>query len=246
MSDVLGKIYDRLAKPFKKSFKISYAQCGEDLIIQFAFEWLNISNPTYLDIGAHHPTWLSNTYLFYSNGSSGVCVEPDPDCYAVIKGKRNRDTCLNVGIGTSGQKYADLFIMTSRTLNTFSREEAERCQNTMSFGRQAIERVVQIPMCSVNEIMHEYFPDGVNLISLDVEGMDFEILRTFDFNKFQPEVFCVETLRFQDDGAPRKNDILLAYMKSNGYWVYADTFINTIFVSEQASALRRYSGGLSG
>jgi FkbM family methyltransferase len=239
VNGLLGRIYKRIVKPFEKSYKISYAQCGEDLIIQFVFEWLKVSNPTYLDIGAHHPTWLSNTYLFYCNGSSGVCVEPDPDCYAVIKGKRNRDICLNVGIGTNDQKYADFFVMTSRTLNTFSREEAERCQNTRNFGKQQIEKVVQIPTRSVDEIMHEHLPNGVNLVSLDVEGLDFEILRTFNFSKFRPEVFCVETIRFQDDGSLRKNQGLLAFMKANGYWVYADTYINTIFVSEQAGTLLR-------
>lgn len=237
MSGTLARIYERMAKFFEKPYKTSYAQCGEDLIIQFIFEWLKISKPTYLDIGAHHPTWLSNTYLFYRKGSSGACVEPDPDCYAEIKRKRRRDICLNVGIGTDDRKYADFFIMTARTLNTFSREEAERCQNTRNFGEQKIEKIIQIPMRSVDEIMHEHLPNGVNLVSLDVEGMDFEILRTFNFRKFRPEVFCVETLRYQDDGSLRKNESLLDFMKAHGYRIYADTYINTIFVSEQVSTL---------
>lgn len=236
MNDIFAGVYGRIAKFFEKPYKTSYAQCGEDLIIQFIFDWLKISKPTYLDIGAHHPTWLSNTYLFYQNGSSGVCVEPDPECYAVVKRKRSRDICLNVGIGTDDRKYADFFVMTARTLNTFSRVEAERYQNTRNFGEQRIEKVVQIPMRSVDEIMQEHLPDGVNLVSVDVEGMDLEILRTFNFNKYRPEIFCVETLHYKDDGLPRKNESLLSFMKANGYWIYADTYINTIFVSEQGEA----------
>ncbi len=229
-------MYGRMAKLLEKPYKKSYAQCGEDLIIQFIFEWMKIPKPTYLDIGAHHPTWLSNTYLFYQNGSSGVCVEPDPESFALIQRERKRDICLNVGIGADDRKHADFFIMTARTLNTFSREEAERYQNTHTFGEQKIEKVIQIPIRTVNDIMEEYFPNGVNLVSLDVEGLDFEIIRTFNFNRFRPEVFCVETLRPHDDGSLRKSESFIDFMKSNGYLVYADTYINTVFVSQRASA----------
>lgn len=237
MNGVFASVYGRITKLFEMPYKTSYAQCGEDLIIQFIFGWLKITKPTYLDIGAHHPTWLSNTYLFYRNGSSGVCIEPDPECYDAIKRKRKRDICLNVGIGTDDRKYADFFVMTARTLNTFSREEAERSQNTRIFGEQRIEKIIQIPIQTVNDILEEYFPDGVNLISLDVEGMDFEIIRTFNFDRFRPEVFCIETLRPEDQGSLSKNESLISFMTANGYMVYADTYINTIFVSNEARAL---------
>jgi FkbM family methyltransferase len=236
---VIGRlinIYGRMAKLFEKPYKKSYSQCGEDLIIRFIFDQLKISRPTYLDIGAHHPTWLSNTYLFYRTGSSGVCVEPDPDCFASIQRARKRDICLKVGIGTDDRKYADFFIMTSRTLNTFSRKEAELSQNTRAFGEQKIEKIIQIPVRTVNDIMEEYLPNGVNLISLDVEGLDFEIVRTFDFDRFRPEVFCIETLQPKDDGSLRKSERVADFMRANDYLIYADTYINTIFVCRRACA----------
>lgn len=63
MIGTLVRIYERMAKVLGKSCKTSYAQCGEGLVIQFIFERLKISNQTYRYIGAHHPTWLSNTCL---------------------------------------------------------------------------------------------------------------------------------------------------------------------------------------
>ena len=42
----------------------SYAQCGEDLIIDFLFATLKVPKVRYLDLGAHHPTYFSNTYFF--------------------------------------------------------------------------------------------------------------------------------------------------------------------------------------
>ena len=47
-----------------KFLKNSYSQCGEDLIVEFILNGLKIKHPTYMDIGAHHPFYLSNTALF--------------------------------------------------------------------------------------------------------------------------------------------------------------------------------------
>ena len=58
-----------------------------------------VTRPSYLDIGAHHPTHFSNTYFFYATGSSGVTVEPDPTLHAQLRNKRPNDVHLNVGVG---------------------------------------------------------------------------------------------------------------------------------------------------
>jgi len=58
----------RFARPilrFRQNYwSKSYCQSGEDLILSLAFYSLGISRPTYLDIGAHHPEYLSNSALF--------------------------------------------------------------------------------------------------------------------------------------------------------------------------------------
>lgn len=221
----------------EKNINVSYAQSGEDRIISFIFDWIKIKSPTYLDIGAHHSSWLSNTYLFYKKGSSGVCLEPDPSLFSEIKKKRKRDICLNIGVSCSSQKMADFYVMTSKTLNTFSKEDAIRCQETQNFGKQKIEKVIQVPLCTVNDLMKEYFANGVNLVSVDVEGLDFEIIKSFDFKQYQPEVFCIETLRYVENGVLQKNIELIRYMEKQNYSVYGETYINTIFVSKKVSDL---------
>ena len=42
----------------------SYSQCGEDLLVDYIFKLRGIERPSYLDIGAHDPYYLSNTALF--------------------------------------------------------------------------------------------------------------------------------------------------------------------------------------
>lgn len=221
---VYSNLIERL---LPREHRVSYSQCGEDLIIDFIFGATKISNPSYLDIGAYHPTDLSNTYFFYRKGFQGVCVEPDPTLFAEIKRVRSRDTCLNVGIGIGQETVADFFIMTTRTLNTFSREEAERYQ---AFGNQKIEEIIQVPLVPVNKVIEQNFDAHPNLVSLDVEGLDLEVLKTFDFSSFRPEVFCIETLTYSEDNSEYKRPEINELMIANGYIAYADTYINTIFV----------------
>lgn len=217
----------KITKGYKKS---SYSQCGEDLIIEFIFETLKIAKPLYLDIGAHHPIILNNTYLFYKKGSQGVCIEPDPTLYLDLRKKRRRDLCLNIGVGVLQSTKADFYIMTCKTLNTFVKEEAERYQ---SYGKQKIEKVVQIPLVHINDVLQNNFQRCPNLISIDVEGMELVILKSFDFSKYRPEVFCIETLVYTEDKSEKKIDEIIDLMISSEYMVYADTYINTIFVDKK-------------
>jgi FkbM family methyltransferase len=217
-------------KLITRDYKKSYSQCGEDMIVDFVLSCLRIKKPTYLDIGAHHPTYLSNTSLFYQRGCRGVCIEPDPVLYKRISAKRSKDVCLNVGIGVNAQTEADFFIMSSKSLNTLSKEEAESLSSSTS---QRIEKIIKVPLVPVNDIVDQYFPTFPNFISLDVEGLELEILRTFNFDKYRPQVFCIETLSYTENNSEKKDGEIIEFMIENDYINYADTYINTIFVDKQ-------------
>lgn len=209
----------------------SYAQCGEDLILNHIFESLKIEKPAYLDIGAHDPKYISNTYFFYERGARGVLVEPDEELCRRIRRARRKDICLNVGVSVDAREKADFYVMNSRTLNTFSKEEAERIA---AQGVYHIADIRTVRLMSVNEIVRRHFPSCPNLISVDVEGLDYEILESFDFRNFRPEVFCVETLTFTTRNDERKRTDIIDHMLSKGYFLYADTYINSIFVEKKA------------
>jgi FkbM family methyltransferase len=227
--------------PFRRSpateGQRTWSQSGEDAIIAFLLEHeLHVASPTYLDIGAHHPTYLSNTYLFYTRGSRGVLVEPDPVLFEDILRVRKRDTCLNIGIGLGEARDAELFVMSAPTLNTFVREEAERIA-AMGFHR--IEKVVKVPLVPVNQILAEHFQRGPEILSLDVEGLDLQILQSLDYERFRPTVVCVETLTYADDKTAHKLPEIPAFLATKGYEIYADTRINTILVDGEAWKRRK-------
>lgn len=213
----------------------SYAQSGEDLIIGQIVTVLGLKRISYLDLGANHPTRFSNTYLFYTRGGTGVCVEPDPTLQPLYARWRSRDTVLTCGVSAQ-EGIADFYVMTTNTLNTFSREEAERYR---AYGRQKIEKIIKIPVRRVNTILDQHFETCPNLISLDIEGLDFQILKSLDFAKWRPEIFCIETLTYTEDKTEQKLNEIISFMLDQGYMVYGDTYINTIFVDRGAWARRK-------
>lgn len=224
------KVYNKLIDRAYFSQKISYAQSGEDVILDFLFTWvLKIDKPNYVDIGAHHPHALSNTYLFYKKGCRGVNIEPDPLLLAHIKKMRPLDININSGVGFKEEaELADFYVMSSKELNTFSKSEAERIH---AMGHVSIKEITRVELINIQTIFKKYFPaNNVDLLSVDVEGLDYEILNSIDFTKYQPKVICVETSIYNGGSILLKRTETIDLLLAKGYKVYADTCINTIFV----------------
>ena len=211
----------------------SFSQQGEDLVAESIFYFLGIKPSSYLDIGAGEPIRASNTYRFYGRGCRGVLVEPNPALAASLRSTRPGDVVLEVGIGTTDQASADYYMIggpVGELLNTFSKKEAERTEAT-SKGRNRIERVVKIPLVSVNRVLEEHFRDGApDFLSIDIEGLDHDILASLDFDRWRPKVVCAETLVA---GTDRVETRTIDLMQSKGYAVRGSTWVNTIFVDER-------------
>jgi len=218
--------------------KISFSQLGEDLIIDFVFNGLGISNIKYLDIGANHPIEINNTYLFYLKGFQGVLIEPDPYFIEDIKKMRPNDNVLNVGIGPENKTSVDFFIMSARGLSTFDEILANKINDE---GDYHIKETIKVNIEKINDVIDNYFIQSPNLINIDTEGLDFQILQSFNFNKYRPQIFCVETLKFANRGMQEKSENIHQFMIQKGYFVFADTFVNTIYVDKDQWENRKVS-----
>lgn len=214
------------AKVYEKK---SFSQSGEDLIVQFIFNELSISNPTFLDIGAHHPFYLNNTAIFYQRGCRGINIEPDPSLFDSFLTERPLDFNLNIGISDK-EEVLDFYIMNVPTLNTFSKSEAENYSNEGNFF---IKEIKKIKVNTVANIIDQHnsgvFPD---YLTLDAEGIDEMVLKSIDFENNKPSVICTETISFSSKGRGVKNFSIIEFLKSKGFICYADTNINSIFVAK--------------
>jgi FkbM family methyltransferase len=232
MKNLFRKIVNKIVLP---QSQLVYAQSGEDIILAQLFYKRNIQNPSYLDIGANHPRYISNTYYFYLRGSRGVCIEPNPVLYKELKKIRPADKILNAGIGMDERSEADFYMFPPEAdgLSTFSKKEADYWGEVgmKNVGRIKYEKVIKIPLITINSVIATHFKNGPDFISLDVEGLDMEILQSLNYSLYSPKVICVETLLYDADQQERKNTGIIDFLISKGYEVYADTHVNTIFIN---------------
>ncbi len=230
-SGLIRKIRNRIGyQPYQHLVKKSYSQSGEDLIVKYIFDVIGIEKITYIDIGAHHPYYLNNTNIFYETGSRGINIEPNPSLYQVFEKERPFDINLNVGIHSGENKTLDYYEMSNPTLNTFSKEEANEYKNQEDIE---ILKVSKIEVKSLVEVTKQYNNGNfTDFISIDVEGLDEEIIKSIDFDTMQPNVISIETISYSNRGRGINNLELIEYIKQKGYLLYANTNINSIFVKK--------------
>jgi FkbM family methyltransferase len=207
----------------------SFSQAGEDLIVRFFFQVRGIGKITYLDIGANDPIELSNTYYFYRRGYRGVLVEPNVSLCEKLRAVRPEDTTLVAGIGATSAKEADYYIMSQPGLNTFSKEEADH-QTEVTKGRFSVKEVIKMPLLNINDVMIKYFRDAPTFLSVDTEGLDLEILKSINYERFRPNVICAETLV---SSTSKMIPEIPEFMASRGYVARGGSFVNTVFVDSK-------------
>ena len=208
----------------------SYSQAGEDAVIRFLFNDFGKKQIQYLDLGTNIPDNGNNTYLFYRNGSGGVCVEADSSLIDKIKTVRPGDKVINAGVSVSEEKEADFYIFNEPAINTFDKKEAEY---RSSFGNYKIVKVVKVPLININELIKNNFNTYPDLLSIDIEGLDLDVLKSLDYTNYPIPVICVETCTYSENHIRPKDLTIAAFMITQGYEVYADTYINTIFVNKK-------------
>lgn len=207
----------------------SYSQAGEDAILRFLFADKKMQKISYLEIGTNIPDIGNNTYLFYKKGSRGVCVEADKMLIPRIEKMRPGDKILNTGVAVGTDKEAEFYIFDCLGISTFDKEEAER---RVAYGTYKIIETITVPLININTLIEKNFDNYPDLLSIDIEGLDFQVLKSLNYEKYPLPVVCVETCTYSENHIRPKDHSIAEFMISKGYEIYADTYINTIFVNK--------------
>lgn len=206
----------------------SYSQEGEDMILRRIFE--KQKNGFYVDVGAHHPFRFSNTFYFYKQGWRGINIDAMPSSMDLFKKNRPNDINLEVPVGNSDQVLT-YFSFNEPALNGFS-EELSRERN----GKNGyfIKQEIRMKTSKLSSLLDEYLPKDkeIDFLSIDVEGLDFDILKSNNWLKYKPKCILIEILTSSLHEI-EKNEITL-FLKENGYVMYAKA-VNTIFFMRQAA-----------
>ncbi len=208
----------------------TFSQSGEDSIIQYIVNTIGRKVETYLDLGANHAFYLSNTYNFYAQGARGVLVEANPELAKELIEKRPEDIVINKCLAEKSGEKLDFYIMNGDGLSTTDYQSA---QNFIKENPALeITKKITVDSVTINDIIQEYFPEKApDIMNVDIEGMELAILKMTDFEKFRPLVIICEMIEYKN-GLPMgsKNSEILEFMRKNDYSEFAFTGINSIFI----------------
>lgn len=166
---------DALASPGK-----SYSQYGEDVYIASVLDQYDVRDGLYVDIGANHPTDISNTYLLYRKGMHGVVIEPNQELISLFRQFRKRDIAL--GIGCSNNNTVLRFnISKTPVLSSFSNERDIN-----------IDKQVYLPVITLDNALASINPGVISFLSIDVEGLNIEVLQGAASSLKKTLLLCIE------------------------------------------------------
>lgn len=145
-----------------------YSQAGEQEII------LANTPPTgrFLDIGAFHPTILSNTRALYERGWGGVMVEPGPAQFLSLLAAYKDDPHITLVQAAVDEHYRKGglvdFYLTDDAVSTTSAAWHEKWKNTAAFHGKVLVAAV-----SLREILAL---GPFEFVNIDVEGQSADLL----------------------------------------------------------------------
>lgn len=203
----------------------SYSQEGEDMILRRIFEMQ--SKGFYVDVGAHHPKRFSNTYFFYEKGWNGINVDAMPGSMKLFDNIRPRD--INIETPISNEKQVlTYYAFNEPALNGFSKEISEARDRLNNYK---IEFTKDIETSTLEEFLDENLPSNqvIDFLSIDVEGLDFDVIKSINIKKFRPRVILVEILG--SSLSDLQQDSIYKFLIDENYVLYAKAVNTVIFKS---------------
>lgn len=189
-------VLKKLLLDFWNYFKCqkSYSQDGEDVVLAAYYQERKGYKGFFVDIGAHHPVRFSNTWMYYRRGWKGINIDPTPGSMQSFRLIRWRDINLEIGIGSHSKKLT-FYCFNEPALNTFDKDiAAERNTGNPYF----ITKTVNVSIEPLKIVLDKYLQTNqkIDFFSIDVEGLDLEVLRSNDWEKYRPEFILVEDSKF--------------------------------------------------
>ena len=171
-------------------------------------------NGFYMDIGAHDGITINNTLYFEEyNNWTGVNVEPIEKIYNKLVMNRLNDININCAI-CNNDGIAEFILnigyteMISGLKNNYDPRHFERLEKENKEMNSKTE-IISVNTRKVETICDKYNITHINYLSIDVEGAEFDVIKSINFDK----VF-IDVIGFENN----YNDISVEIIK------YLETF----------------------
>ena len=193
---------------------------GPDRENELKDEFLGRSRGYFVEVGANDPVNLSQTWHLEQRGWTGVLVEPQPELAAELRRRRSA-------------KVFEVACSSPRDAGTTMRLHLAGIHSSLDPGLStstvSAHAAIKVPVRALDDILIEAgAPSPLDLLSIDVEGLEVEVLQGVDLARWRPRLILVEDLAM---------DLRLhRHLRSRGYKWLRRTGLNSWYVPVGAEA----------
>ena len=165
--------------------KNSYAMDNEDTAVLNYFK--DKKNGFYVDVGCYHPIHRNNTYLLHKQDWNGINIDTSEFSIDLFNYMRPKDLNYHCAISNKSEVIKLFYQKDLSQLSTIERDQAEAV-----FQGNIKEKKIQA--FTLDEVLNrnKYKDTKIDFLDIDVEGADLKVLEGLSFDKFKPELVCVE------------------------------------------------------
>jgi FkbM family methyltransferase len=209
---------DALTSSNQQPASQSFAQHREDEIVWEYFD--RKSNGFFMEVGANHPTRLSQTWLLEQRGWKGILVEPLPSCCEKLREVRKNSIVWQVAVGAPEQ-------VGKATFNVADADAWSHMSTT--HGEVSGTKQIEVEVSTLDRIIAKSPPNQIDFLSIDTEGMELQVLSGLDLKKHRPTLVVLEDHMDDLD--------LFFYMRRQGYTLCKRTGPNNWWLAPGAKPM---------
>jgi FkbM family methyltransferase len=175
-------------------------------------------NGFFVDVGANDGVSLNNTFYFENNNHwTGINIEPIKGVFDKLV--LNRPNCVNLNCAVCNEDGETEFLcntgyteMISGIKNTFDPRHLNRLHSENNEMGSSTE-VIKVNTKRLDTIFKENHVSHVNYLSIDVEGAEFEVIKSIDFENVFIDVIGFEN-NYNDVSIP-----IVSYLENKNFVV---------------------------
>lgn len=214
---------------FNKNSYLAYSQTGEDIIIKNILE--SIKNGFYVEVGSNEPIQNSNTFGLYQQGWKGITIDANIKMVSMHKKIRPNDIAICAAVSDE-EKEVTFYEFDMKEISTIDTDFYDRHKDT-----QRVNHQTTLKTRTLNSIVEENLPanTSIDLLSIDVEGHDYNVLSSIDLKRFRPKLIVIEMHSFDLTNLflnqiyskmAENNYRLVGYATWNGYFIANEFGVN--------------------
>lgn len=201
------------------------SQFNEDIYLHSFFK--RNYRGKFVDLGCFHPTRDNNTFRFYKKNWRGINVDLNPITIELFNFFRSKDININCAISDKKTSKKMYFVDDLSPLNTLDLNHLKFLKKNFLFQNKDFKEK-KIKTENINNILKKYRFNKVDFLNIDLEGLEYEVIKSINFKKFKINLICIEILD-HNKISKNKSKKIHQILKRNNFRYLKKIGVNSIF-----------------